>query len=68
MDQTHIQTLVHGTLGYIDPEYFRSGILTEKSDVDSFGMVLVELITGRKVFSHDGTESDLGLAMFLLRH
>ncbi|KAJ0519747.1 putative protein kinase RLK-Pelle-WAK family [Helianthus annuus] len=64
MDQTHIQTLVHGTLGYIDPEYFRSGILTEKSDVYSFGMVLVELITGRKVFSHDGTESDLGLAMF----
>ncbi|KAJ0695345.1 putative protein kinase RLK-Pelle-WAK-LRK10L-1 family [Helianthus annuus] len=65
-NQTHIQTLVHGTLGYIDPEYFRSGILTEKSDVYSFGMVLVELITGRKVFSHDGTESDLGLAMFFV--
>ncbi|KAJ0695347.1 putative protein kinase RLK-Pelle-WAK family [Helianthus annuus] len=65
-NQTHIQTLVHGTLGYIDPEYFRSGILTEKSDVYSFGMFLVELITGRKVFSHDGTESDLGLAMFFV--
>ncbi|KAJ0877612.1 putative protein kinase RLK-Pelle-WAK family [Helianthus annuus] len=65
-NQTHIQTLVHGTLGYIDPEYFRSGILTEKSDVYSFGMVLVELITGRKVFSHDGTESDLGLAVFFV--
>ncbi|KAJ0877616.1 putative protein kinase RLK-Pelle-WAK family [Helianthus annuus] len=66
MDQTHIQTLVHGTLGYIDPEYFRSGILTEKSDVYSFGMVLVELITGRKVYSYDGTESELGLAMFFV--
>ncbi|KAM0011033.1 putative protein kinase RLK-Pelle-WAK family [Helianthus debilis subsp. tardiflorus] len=65
-NQTHVQTLVHGTLGYIDPEYFRSGILTEKSDVYSFGMFLVELITGRKVFSHDGTESDLGLAMFFV--
>ncbi|KAL8256637.1 hypothetical protein R6Q59_031704 [Mikania micrantha] len=29
-------------------------------------MVLVELITGRKVFSHDGTESELGLAMFFV--
>ncbi|GJU27008.1 wall-associated receptor kinase 2-like protein [Tanacetum coccineum] len=66
IDQTHVQTLVHGTLGYIDPEYFRSGFLTEKSDVYSFGMFLVELLTGRKVFSHDGTESDLGLAMFFV--
>lgn len=66
VDQTHLQTLVHGTLGYIDPEYFRSGILTEKSDVYSFGMVLVELLTGKKVFSHDGTESELGLATFFV--
>nr|XP_043639436.1 wall-associated receptor kinase 2-like [Erigeron canadensis] len=66
VDQTHLQTLVHGTLGYIDPEYFRSGILTEKSDVYSFGMLLVELLTGRKVFSHDGTQSDLGLATYFV--
>ncbi|EXB77345.1 Wall-associated receptor kinase-like 5 [Morus notabilis] len=49
VDQTQMTTMVHGTIGYLDPEYFRSSQCIEKSDVHSFGIVLVELLTGEKV-------------------
>ncbi|XP_019438112.1 PREDICTED: probable serine/threonine-protein kinase PBL7 isoform X1 [Lupinus angustifolius] len=47
-DKTHVSTRVMGTYGYCAPEYAMSGKLTLKSDIYSFGVVLLELITGRR--------------------
>ncbi|XP_043699460.1 serine/threonine-protein kinase PCRK1-like [Telopea speciosissima] len=44
----HVSTSVVGTVGYAAPEYVQTGKLTAKSDVWSFGVVLFELITGRR--------------------
>lgn len=49
IDKTHLTTLIGGTYGYIDPQYFRSGQLTDKCDVYAFGEILAELLTRQRV-------------------
>ncbi|CAL2248858.1 unnamed protein product [Prunus armeniaca] len=66
IDQTHLTTQVHGTFGYLDPEYFRSSQFTEKSDVYSFGVVLAELLTGQKAVSLMSSEERRSLATYFL--
>ncbi|KAG2313051.1 hypothetical protein Bca4012_027632 [Brassica carinata] len=47
-DATHVNTRVAGTNGYMAPEYVMHGVLSVKADVFSFGVVVLELISGQK--------------------
>ncbi|XP_042983322.1 probable serine/threonine-protein kinase PBL2 [Carya illinoinensis] len=60
-EQSHISSRVLGTRGYFAPEYFAKGHLTLKTDIYSFGVVLLEIISGYGAIENhsDGTVGDL---------
>ncbi|RZC66298.1 hypothetical protein C5167_009983 [Papaver somniferum] len=66
LNQNEIDTLVQGTLGYLDPEYHQSGQLTGKSDVYSFGVVLVELLTGEIPISFERPEEQRNIVSYFI--
>nr|DAD39777.1 TPA_asm: hypothetical protein HUJ06_014100 [Nelumbo nucifera] len=66
LNQMQLSTLVQGTFGYIDPEYMQTKQLTDKSDVYSFGAVLVELLTGKKIYSDGRLEERKNMAKYFV--
>ncbi|CAN6373135.1 unnamed protein product [Urochloa humidicola] len=58
IDQTGVTTAVQGTMGYLDPVYYYTGRLTDKSDVFSFGVLLVELLTRKKPYVYRSVRDD----------
>eukprot|EP00271_Cylindrocystis_brebissonii_P001007 TRINITY_DN11255_c0_g1_i1.p1 TRINITY_DN11255_c0_g1~~TRINITY_DN11255_c0_g1_i1.p1 ORF type:complete len:460 (+),score=82.88 TRINITY_DN11255_c0_g1_i1:1246-2625(+) len=56
VDQTHVSTKIMGTMGYLDPKYLETGQVTKKSDMYAFGVMLLELLTGKPASSDVGDE------------
>ncbi|XP_044493504.1 probable serine/threonine-protein kinase PBL19 [Mangifera indica] len=56
--RSHVSTAVVGTYGYAAPDYIETGHLTAKSDVWSFGVVLYEILTGRRSLERNRPKSE----------
>ncbi|XP_043723841.1 LOW QUALITY PROTEIN: probable receptor-like protein kinase At5g18500 [Telopea speciosissima] len=63
--KSHITTRVMGTFGYVAPEYANSGLLNEKSDIYSFGVLLLEAITGRDPVDYGRPADEVNLVDWL---
>ncbi|KAK9063457.1 hypothetical protein SSX86_017327 [Deinandra increscens subsp. villosa] len=67
-DMSHISTAIAGTLGYMAPEYLALGQLTEKADVYSYGILLLEVVTGKQNNGSKNSEYSESLVTIAWRH
>ncbi|CAN6353304.1 unnamed protein product [Urochloa humidicola] len=64
----HVTLRVAGTYGYMAPEYAMRGLYSTKSDVFSFGVLVLEIVTGRRNGGSYNTEQDIDLINIVWEH
>ncbi|ONK55940.1 uncharacterized protein A4U43_C10F2510 [Asparagus officinalis] len=64
-EKTYVTTRVMGTFGYVAPEYASTGMLNEKSDIYSFGVLIMEIISGRAPVDNTRTPREVSLVEWL---
>ncbi|KAJ0609022.1 putative protein kinase RLK-Pelle-LRR-XIIIa family [Helianthus debilis subsp. tardiflorus] len=64
-EESHITTIVAGTFGYLAPEYMQSGRATEKTDIYSFGVLVLEVISGKRPTDASFIEKGLNIVGWL---
>ncbi|CAI0449182.1 unnamed protein product, partial [Linum tenue] len=65
--ESHITTRVMGTFGYVAPEYANTGLLNEKSDIYSYGVLLLEAVTGRDPVDYGRPANEVSLLLSTIR-
>ncbi|OVA00982.1 Protein kinase domain [Macleaya cordata] len=63
--ESHMTTRVMGTFGYVAPEYANTGFLNEKIDTYSFGVLLLEAVTGRDPVDYGRPTDEINLVEWL---
>ncbi|KAL5654990.1 hypothetical protein ACJX0J_034309, partial [Zea mays] len=64
-DSNYVTTRVMGTFGYVAPEYASTGMLNERSDVYSFGILIMEIISGRSPVDYARPAGEVNLVEWL---
>ncbi|XP_030454552.2 probable serine/threonine-protein kinase At1g01540 isoform X1 [Syzygium oleosum] len=64
-ERSYVTTRVMGTFGYVAPEYASTGMLNERSDVYSFGILIMEIISGRNPVDYSRPSGEVNLVEWL---
>ncbi|XP_010930906.1 probable serine/threonine-protein kinase At1g01540 [Elaeis guineensis] len=64
-ERSYVTTRVMGTFGYVAPEYAGTGMLNETSDIYSFGILIMEIISGRKPVDYSRPPGEVNLVEWL---